>query len=76
MFQSLNVEIWDLFEIQCLRLGIFNTLVSFLIKLATFHASSLADTRHLKPLSSFFLCLHILVAELFTRLKIVGLKEI
>jgi hypothetical protein len=74
MFQSLNVEIWDLFEIQCLRF--FNTLVSFSVKLATFHASSLADTRHLKPLSSFFLCLHILVAELFTRLKIVGLKEI
>jgi len=40
----LNIEIWDLFEIWCLRFGIFNTLVSFSIKLAAFQASGGADT--------------------------------
>jgi hypothetical protein len=48
----LNIEICDLFEIclpavvlaGCLRFGIFNTLVSFSIKLADSAASGWADT--------------------------------
>jgi len=33
----------------------FNILVSFSVKLAAFHASSWADTRHLKPENFIFL---------------------
>ncbi len=33
LFRSLNIEICDLFEIWCLRFGIFNTLVSCLPRL-------------------------------------------
>jgi len=40
----LNIEICDLFEIWCLRFVIFNTLVSFSIKLADSAASGWADT--------------------------------
>jgi hypothetical protein len=39
----LNIEICDLFEIWCLRFGIFNTLISFPITLAAFHFSGGAD---------------------------------
>jgi len=35
----LDIEICDLFEIWCLRFGIFNPLVSYSIKLAAFQAS-------------------------------------
>jgi hypothetical protein len=38
LFRSLNIEIWYL------RFGIFNTFVSFSIKLAVFQASDWADT--------------------------------
>jgi hypothetical protein len=45
----LNIEICDLFEIWCLRFGIFNTLVSFSIKLAVFQASGGASINLKKP---------------------------
>ena len=41
--ETLNIEICDLFEIWCLRFGIFNTLVSFSIKVAIFQASGWAE---------------------------------
>jgi hypothetical protein len=40
----LNIEIGALFEIWCLRFGIFNALVSFSIKLAVFQASGWPET--------------------------------
>jgi hypothetical protein len=43
LFRSLNIEICDLFEIWCLRFGIFNTSVSFSIKLAASAASGYAE---------------------------------
>jgi len=44
LFRSLKIEIWDLFEIWYLKFVIFNTLLSFLIKLAAPRASGWADT--------------------------------
>ena len=41
--ETLNIEICDLFEIWCLRFGIFNTLVSFSIKVAIFQAGGWAE---------------------------------
>jgi len=38
LFRLLNIEICALFEIWCLKIGIFNILVSFSIKPATFAA--------------------------------------
>jgi len=43
LFRSLNIEICDLFEIWCLRFGIFSTLVPFSIKLAALQARGCAE---------------------------------
>jgi hypothetical protein len=44
LFRSLNIEICNLFEFWCLRFGIFNTAVSFSIKLTAFQAGGWAET--------------------------------
>jgi hypothetical protein len=43
LFRSLNIEICDLFEIWCLRFGIFNILVYFSIQLAALAAGGSAE---------------------------------
>jgi hypothetical protein len=47
----LDIVIWNLFLIWCLKFGIFNALVSFSIRLTTFRASGGADSpvQHQKP---------------------------
>ena len=51
----MNIEIWDLFVIWCLRFGIYNTLVSFSIRPAALQASDGAETWHPKILKACML---------------------
>jgi hypothetical protein len=48
---DLNIEICDLFEIWCLRFGIFNTSVSFSIKLSASSAGGGAEAFNPEPLN-------------------------